>query len=59
MSSAFRRLIPTLNRIVVKKIEVENKTKSGIILTQKEEPVNIGEVIAVGPGKKFIQKKKK
>ena len=54
MASAFRRLLPTLNRIVVRKIEVENKTKSGIILTQKEDNSAIGNVIAVGPGKLFI-----
>ena len=32
MATNFKRLIPLLNRIVVRKIEPETKTKSGIIL---------------------------
>ena len=45
------KLVPLQDRVVVKMIEVEETTKSGIILTgsAKEKP-QIAEVIAVGPG---------
>lgn len=49
MSAAFRRLLPTLNRILVRRPEASKKTASGIILESKSAP-NIGEVTAVGPG---------
>lgn len=44
-------LRPLLDRVVVKMIEAEETTKSGIILTasSKEKP-QIAEVIEVGPG---------
>ena len=49
MSSNFKRILPLVNRIVVRKIEPEAKTKSGIIL-QKPEQFNHGVVLEVGPG---------
>jgi chaperonin GroES len=49
---AFKTLRPLLNRVVVKKAEALTKTKGGIILTSgKEERLNFGTVMAVGPGK--------
>ena len=49
---AFRTLRPLLNRVVVKKAEALTKTKGGIILTSgKEERLNFGTVMAIGPGK--------
>lgn len=44
---------PLGDRVVIKKVEVEDKTKSGIILTgsAKEEP-QIAEVVAIGSGVK-------
>ena len=49
---AFRTLRPLLNRVVVRKAEAITKTKGGIILTSgKEERLNFGTVLAVGPGK--------
>ena len=44
-------LKPLADRVVVKMVEVEETTKSGIILTAsaKEKP-QVAEVIAVGPG---------
>ena len=49
---AFKTLRPLLNRVVVRKAEALTKTKGGIILTSgKEEKLNQGEVLAVGPGK--------
>ena len=45
------KLKPLLDRVVLKSAEVEETTKSGIILTgsAKEKPV-VSEVVAVGPG---------
>ena len=42
---------PLHDRVVVKRIEEEQKTKGGIIIpdTAKEKPMQ-GEVLAVGPG---------
>lgn len=50
---AFKTLKPMANRIVIKKVVAETKTKSGIILTSanKGEQLNQGTVIAVGPGR--------
>jgi len=46
------KLEPMGDRVLIKPIEREEKTKSGIVLpdTAKEKPQE-GEVIAVGPGK--------
>ena len=49
MSSNFKKILPLLNRIVVRKVEPEAKTKSGIIL-QKPETFNHGVILEVGPG---------
>lgn len=45
------KLVPLQDRVVVKMVETEETTKSGIILTgsAKEKP-QVAEVIAVGPG---------
>ena len=45
------KLKPLADRVVVKMVEAEETTKSGIILTAsaKEKP-QIAEIIAVGPG---------
>ena len=42
---------PLHDRVVVKRLEEDNKTKGGIIIpdTAKEKPMQ-GEVLAVGPG---------
>ena len=47
------KLQPLADRVVIKKVEAEETTKSGIILTgsAKEKP-QVAEVIAVGPGVK-------
>ena len=48
MATQFR---PLHDRVVVKRVEEETKTRGGIIIpdTAKEKPMQ-GEVIAVGPG---------
>jgi len=45
------KIIPLSDRVVVKMVEAEETTKSGIILagSAKEKP-QVAEVIAVGPG---------
>ena len=45
------KLVPLDDKVVLKKIQAEETTKSGIVLTgqDKEKPAH-GEVIAVGPG---------
>ncbi|KAJ9146597.1 hypothetical protein P3X46_028839 [Hevea brasiliensis] len=45
-----RRLIPSLNRILVEKIVPPSKTNSGILLPEKTPQLNSGKVVAVGPG---------
>ena len=48
------KIRPLQDRILVKRLESEEKTASGIIIPDnaKEKPME-GEVIAVGPGKKL------
>lgn len=42
---------PLGSRVVMKRVEAEEKTKSGIILTgQAKEQPQMAEIIAVGPG---------
>ena len=45
------KIIPLADRVVIKAVEAEETTKSGIILTgsAKEKP-QVAEVLAVGPG---------
>ena len=45
------KLIPLADRVIVKQVEAEETTKSGIILAgnAKEKP-QVAEVVAVGPG---------
>ena len=45
------KIIPLADRVVIKTVEAEETTKSGIILTgsAKEKP-QVAEVLAVGPG---------
>lgn len=50
---------PLGDRVVIKKLEVEERTKSGIVLpsTAKEQP-QMAEVVAVGPAITNDEKKK-
>lgn len=45
MTSVFKKLIPTFNRVVVKKFEAEAKSKAGIILQEASDKITYGEVI--------------
>ena len=47
--STFKRILPLLNRIVVRKLEPQTKTSSGIILS-KSDPISYGVVVEAGPG---------
>ena len=45
------KLVPLTDRVVLKQLEAEEKTKSGIILTgAAQEKPQEAEVVAVGPG---------
>ena len=45
------KIIPLGDKVVIKQMEAEEKTKSGIVLpTQSKEKPQEAEVIAVGPG---------
>lgn len=46
---SFKRIIPLLNRIVVRKIEPQTKTTSGIIIN-KPDTQTYGVVLEAGPG---------
>ncbi|KAK3443653.1 10 kDa chaperonin, mitochondrial [Eucalyptus grandis] len=45
-----KRLIPTLNRVLIEKIVPPSKTNTGILLPEKTTKLNSGKVMAVGPG---------
>ncbi|KAL8112262.1 10 kDa chaperonin-like [Apium graveolens] len=45
-----KRLIPTLNRVLVEKIVHPSKTTAGILLPEKASKLNSAKVVAVGPG---------
>ena len=45
------KLVPLADRVVLKQLEAEKKTKTGIILTSSaQEKPQEAEVVAVGPG---------
>ncbi|KAF9607402.1 hypothetical protein IFM89_034948 [Coptis chinensis] len=45
-----KRLIPSLNRVLVEKIIPPSKTSYGILLPEKTTKLNSGKVVVVGPG---------
>ncbi|XP_058107423.1 10 kDa chaperonin, mitochondrial-like [Magnolia sinica] len=45
-----KRLIPSLNRVLIEKIVPPSKTNAGILLPEKTNKLNSGKVVAVGPG---------
>ena len=50
MTSSFKRLLPSLNRILIKKVEPVSKSPGGIILQETSDKASLGEVVEVGPG---------
>jgi chaperonin GroES len=47
---------PLGDRVVIKRLEAEEKTKSGIVLpTQAKEQPQMAEVVAVGPGTEEVK----
>lgn len=48
--SAIKRILPLLNRIVVRKVEAQTKTASGIIVNKGVDSAETGVVIEAGPG---------
>ncbi len=50
------KLVPLADRVVLKQLEAEEKTKAGIILTSSaQEKPQEAEVIAVGPGTEDVK----
>jgi len=50
------KLVPLADRVVLKQLEAETKTQSGIILTSSaQEKPQEAEVVAVGPGTEEIK----
>ncbi|MCF0121963.1 MAG: co-chaperone GroES [Lachnospiraceae bacterium] len=50
------KLVPLGDRVVLKQLEAEEKTKAGIILTSKaQEKPQEAEVFAVGPGTEEVK----
>ena len=47
--SSFKKIIPLLNRIVVKRIEPQTKTSSGLIVSKPDANI-FGVVLEAGPG---------
>lgn len=47
--SSFKKVLPLLNRILIRKLEPQTKTASGIIIN-KPETNNYGVVLEAGPG---------
>lgn len=47
--SSFKKILPLLNRIVIRKLEPQTKTASGIIVS-KPDTANYGVVLEAGPG---------
>jgi chaperonin GroES len=47
--SSFKKILPLLNRIVIRKLEPQTKTASGIIVN-KPESASYGVVLEAGPG---------
>lgn len=51
MAQAAKKLIPLLDRVLIKRAEAVTKTAGGIVIPEKAQgKVLHGEVIAVGPG---------
>lgn len=51
MASAMKKLLPLLDRVLIKRAEAVTKTAGGIVIPEKAQgKVLHGEVIAVGPG---------
>lgn len=50
------KLVPLADRVVLKQLEAETKTKAGIILTSSaQEKPQEAEVVAVGPGTEDVK----
>ncbi len=51
MSKSSHKFVPLQDRVLVRRMEAEERTSGGIIIpeTAKEKPIE-GEVLAVGPG---------
>ena len=49
--ASMKRVLPLLNRVLVRKLELPTRSAGGIILTEKkDEGTSAGEVVSIGPG---------
>lgn len=55
--SSIKRILPLLNRIVIKKMEAATKTASGIIVNKAVDTAEYGVVLEAGPGSYDLQGK--
>ncbi|ONM54002.1 10 kDa chaperonin [Zea mays] len=47
-----KRLLPSLNRVLVEKLVQPKKTADGILLSETSKQLNAAKVVAVGPGER-------
>ncbi|EER97627.1 hypothetical protein BDA96_02G413400 [Sorghum bicolor] len=47
-----KRLLPSLNRVLVEKLVQPKKTAGGILLPETSKQLNAAKVVAVGPGER-------
>lgn len=53
VNAAIKRLLPLMDRILVKKADALKQTTGGIVLPDKAvQPVIVGTVVAIGPGQR-------
>lgn len=51
MANAMKKLVPLLDRVLIKRAEAISRTAGGIVIPEKaQSKVLHGEVVAVGPG---------
>lgn len=50
MSNAFKKMVPLMNRILVKRQEVSKTTTSGLVLQSSNDKNHVGEVVEAGEG---------
>lgn len=47
---SYKRILPLLNRIVIRKLQPQTKTTSGILISKNDSSATYGVVLEAGPG---------
>lgn len=47
---SYKRILPLVNRIVIRKLEAQTKTTSGILISKNDSTASYGVVTEAGPG---------